>query len=453
MYTLGKTNIVSNRILCKETALRSLNMAKHFIEKAKKHLVAVIILLAVACCCIAGAIASNLKLEVIVNGHSLGYFKDKESFEAVVDSVEEKAQQCLGYPYVLSASVEYKLGVAFGRSYADAAEAEAFLIGTIDEITTADVLTVGDTVVGAAEDKEDFDIAFSNILSDYRPVASDSQNSAIHFSENIDISERLIASRYVYSAEELEDLLTSPKSAIVSKLPSSSAVYSLKFGDSLDSDEADLSEQPLLTIEEVVTDTSVVEIPFEIEKIETDTLYVHNRKIKTYGENGSKKVTVRSVFQNGTEVSNEIVSEEIISEPVTQVVYVGTAAVGSEGASGTIDRPVGILTSDYGYRGSEFHTGADFAAPTGTPIKAALDGVVSGVKYKNGYGNYLIIDHGDGLQTLYAHCNTISAKKGDIVKAGDIIATVGNSGRSSGSHLHLEIRINGEHVSPWNFIK
>lgn len=453
MSTRSKSNTLKKNIGRKKTALGGLNMARSVFEKAKKHLSVAVLCLAVICCCIAGFLASNLKLEVTVNGHSLGYFKDKESFQAVVSDVEKQAEQCLGYPYVLSAAVEYKLGVSVGDSFADTTQTTNFLINTIDEITTADILTVGDTVVGAAKDSGDFDIVFSNILANYQSVSPEGKNSVIRFTEQTNIKEGLIDKRYVYSADELEKILTSPKNEVESKLPASNAVHSLSFGASLDLTESGSEEQPLLTIEEIVTNVSVEEIPFDVEKIETDTLYLHNRKIKTYGKNGSKKVTEVSVFRNGIEVSKEISSEEILTEPVTQVVYVGTAPVDSETACGTIDRPVGILTSDYGERGNEFHTGADFASPTGTPVKAALDGVVSGVKYRNGYGNYLIIDHGDGLQTLYAHCDTISAKEGDVVKAGDVIATVGSSGRSSGSHLHLEVRLNGKDLSPWDFIK
>ena len=113
------------------------------------------------------------------------------------------------------------------------------------------------------------------------------------------------------------------------------------------------------------------------------------------------------------------------------------------------------VTSEFGNRVDPItgkrkgHGGMDLAVPTGTPIRAALGGTVTVSKYNaGGYGYYVMIDHGNGLATLYGHCSKLLAKVGQTVEAGDIIALSGSTGRSTGPHLHFEARVNGERANP-----
>ena len=98
------------------------------------------------------------------------------------------------------------------------------------------------------------------------------------------------------------------------------------------------------------------------------------------------------------------------------------------------------------------HTGLDIAAPNGTPIKVAADGVVTHASPMGTYGNLVIVSHGNGIETYYAHCSKILVKVGQSVSAGDTIALVGSTGNSTGNHLHLEIRINGKAVNPQKYL-
>lgn len=119
----------------------------------------------------------------------------------------------------------------------------------------------------------------------------------------------------------------------------------------------------------------------------------------------------------------------------------------------------GYMTSRYGFRanpfhgGLDFHAGVDFAAPTGTPIYATGPGIVSASKFKSGYGNTVEITHADGKVTRYAHCQTLESKEGQVVQAGDLIATVGSTGNSTGPHIHYEVLVNGRQVNPAPFLK
>ncbi|MBQ5314232.1 MAG: peptidoglycan DD-metalloendopeptidase family protein [Oscillospiraceae bacterium] len=116
------------------------------------------------------------------------------------------------------------------------------------------------------------------------------------------------------------------------------------------------------------------------------------------------------------------------------------------------------VSSHYGYRNifgyREFHTGIDIPAPERTPIIASNSGVVTTARYAStGYGNRVIVDHGGGYKTLYAHCYSLNVKVGDYVTQGDVIAYVGSTGMSTGNHLHFEIRENDVTVNPYPYIK
>lgn len=117
------------------------------------------------------------------------------------------------------------------------------------------------------------------------------------------------------------------------------------------------------------------------------------------------------------------------------------------------------ISSEYGIRPDpilnveKFHNGVDFAAPKGTAIYAAYDGKVAAAAYNSSMGNYVMIDHGDGLFTIYMHASVLYVKKDQIVVKGEKIAGVGTTGRSTGNHLHFSVRLNGEYVSPWNYLK
>ncbi len=98
------------------------------------------------------------------------------------------------------------------------------------------------------------------------------------------------------------------------------------------------------------------------------------------------------------------------------------------------------------------HKGLDIAASGGTPIKAVADGTVIRSGWSSGYGNLVVIDHGNGVTTYYGHCSRLYVSKGTSVKAGDNIAAVGSTGNSTGNHLHFEIRLNGEQVNPQKYV-
>ena len=173
-----------------------------------------------------------------------------------------------------------------------------------------------------------------------------------------------------------------------------------------------------------------------------------------------KQISYSQVF--GTEIKDFTDEEAIVTalykKPVVN--YSSSYTI----ASSNVKMDLGIslikpissgytITSRYGSRWGSTHTGLDIAAPSGTTIYAAASGTVSTIQSLSGsYGNYLIINHANGVQTLYGHCNSILVSTGETVSQGQAIATVGATGNSTGPHLHLEIRLNGTTLNPQNYL-
>ncbi|MDW8801584.1 M23 family metallopeptidase [Clostridium sp. A1-XYC3] len=113
----------------------------------------------------------------------------------------------------------------------------------------------------------------------------------------------------------------------------------------------------------------------------------------------------------------------------------------------------GVITSSFGARWGKMHNGIDIGSPMGDPIHAAMDGKVYYAGWENGYGNIIKIEHESGIQTFYGHCSKISVKEGQYVKSGEKIGEVGSTGRSTGPHVHFEVRVEGVPKNPLAYIK
>lgn len=162
-----------------------------------------------------------------------------------------------------------------------------------------------------------------------------------------------------------------------------------------------------------------------IENVDTNSLEVATANV----ESGAKEIKENKENENALAIVNNI---KLSVLPVT-----------------------GRITSRYGERSSlrrSTHTGLDIACTTGTDIKVVSNGTVTFSGKKGSYGNLIIVDHGNGVETWYGHCSKLYANVGDTVTAGDVIAAVGSTGNSTGPHLHFEIRINGECVNPQNYV-
>ena len=182
-------------------------------------------------------------------------------------------------------------------------------------------------------------------------------------------------------------------------------------------------------------------------------------KLKEKNSNNIDNIKIMEKYN--TELASFTNTDECVSALYEEKKSVKPAYTGTNNSSTYIAslgisfvEPVqGMLTSGFGVRRRDNHKGLDIANSMGTPIRAAAAGTVTYAQYNSGgYGNLVIISHGNGVQTLYGHCSELCVSQGQYVSQGQLIAKVGSTGISTGNHLHLEIRVNGIAQDPQNYL-
>lgn len=209
-----------------------------------------------------------------------------------------------------------------------------------------------------------------------------------------------------------------------------------------------------LYVDLIVKDKRDVLIEPKLEIINTDDLVLGDRKIKE-GESGIKEQELKVVYRNGEIYDTNILSENIVASSKNKIIYNGTGNPVAMGVA-FLKNPTkgGFVTSEFGMRWGRMHNGVDIGNEMGKPVYAAFDGEVKRVLYDAyGYGKFIIIEHDKGLETRYAHLSSYNVKEGDTVKKGEKIGEIGSTGRSTGPHLHFELRHNGDPVDPMKYIE
>ncbi|MFS0774534.1 M23 family metallopeptidase [Neobacillus sp. 3P2-tot-E-2] len=195
-------------------------------------------------------------------------------------------------------------------------------------------------------------------------------------------------------------------------------------------------------------------IAFENQVVEDGNMPKGETKVQQEGKDGERTVNYRISTQNGVTVSNVVTSEAVLTEPVAYIVVKGTKVIPSRG-TGNLAWPTvgGYISSQQGQRWGRAHKGIDIARPSNRTIKAADNGkVVSAGNGGDGYGNKIVIDHENGLRTVYAHLDSIGVSVGQTVSQGSAIGVMGSTGNSTGVHLHFEVYKNGALQNPLNYV-
>ena len=216
--------------------------------------------------------------------------------------------------------------------------------------------------------------------------------------------------------------------------------------------------KPLISVKTQETVTVNERIPFK-EKVENSkSLFKNESKIRAKGEVGQRIITADLIKVNGQVVTKRILTEKIVKQPKTQYLVKGTKAIPSSYGSLAFRMPSsGGINTYFGNRGSlwgiERHRGIDIGGNTGDTVSAADNGKVIKTGYDGRSGNNITINHGRGYLTFYAHLSKIGVSAGQTVAKGQYIGKVGNTGHSTGPHLHFEIRINNVLVNPLKYIR
>lgn len=229
---------------------------------------------------------------------------------------------------------------------------------------------------------------------------------------------------------------------IFEKIKQSGIVY-YKYYAILEGEEEKAYVSNFAQAEEIVTKLKEKDSN-NIDKISILELY--DTELKEFAE---VEVTVAALYQQKVvEVKKSVTTAKVNTSTTISNKKVALSVNLIRPISGTITSRFGAVSSIR----SGKHTGLDIAASTGTKIKACAGGTVTYSGYKGSYGYMVVINHGNGVETYYAHCSKLYVSAGQQVNQGDVIAAVGNTGNSTGPHLHLEIRVNGVAYNPQNYL-
>lgn len=214
-----------------------------------------------------------------------------------------------------------------------------------------------------------------------------------------------------------------------------------------------LEPKPILNVKTVKNVEYENQIAYNTKRIEDNGIYKGRTTVVQDGNEGKSKVLAKVYCLNGKEIERKILQETVLSNPTEKIIKIGTKNPPPSVGTGVFTRPYyGYISSRFGSRWHEMHTGVDLAGNIGDPIVAADNGVVAAAGYSGGYGNLIIINHSNGFTTYYGHCSKISVKVGQKVAKGEVIGKVGSTGRSTGPHLHFEVRKNGIPQNPLKYI-
>lgn len=428
---------------------------------------------------------------VYVNGEEIGTINDLSLIEDWTDNQLQIVQeQYKETDFATEDAITYEKSKKYKAIY-DNEQVINSLKSLINIQALAVELIIDGEVVGVVRDQEIADRLMSEIKEEYLPnneknlsistsSVEDEENSETEtYFKSVDILEDVTFEKTSVSPDKIiseEDMLTLLKkgtleekvytviegdtiSEIAAKFDlTSSQVYQMNpelSGEIINiGDELIVTAMtPLVTVQTSETTTQTERIPYSVDYQKDNSMFINESKTVVYGEEGKKEVEYSIVKENGIVIEKVILNSQIIKEPSTAVINKGTKIVPSKG-SGTLNWPTvgGIVTSGYGPRWGTFHYGLDISGVSDRTIKASDNGVVISAGYNGGYGNCVKIDHGNGIQTLYAHLSSISVTVGEKIAKGQKVGIMGSTGNSTGVHLHFEVIVNGEKKNPINYV-
>jgi len=314
----------------------------------------------------------------------------------------------------------------------------------------------------------------NKILDDYKNEYTTEDTLDVAFNRNVEVISTRVPNSSVRAIEEALKEIKTPvgglKTHIVSEGETISEIAEMRgttvkkiFELNPDVTENNLQigkklnvsdTTPLIAVRTLETQKAVEKIAYETNSTKDASQYTGITIVVSDGIYGEKEVDYDIYKENGIVTEKIATSEIVLKEPVAKEVKVGTKKRPAYMATGTFLHPFrsGVITSRYGNRSRGFHEGLDLGGTTGAPIYAADGGTVSFAGWSDGYGKLVKINHGNGYVTYYAHLDSISVYNGQKVAKGGMIGRLGNTGRSTGPHLHFEIRLNGRALNPLNYI-
>ena len=422
----------------------------------------------------------NYVLAVEVNGSVVGYVQTEQVF----DSAREEVAQRINYAGAGEESwtVEPSYQIAVGEQVLNENQmADAILESSSSEIQSATGLYVNGELVAVTTEGDRLRQELDNMLAPYQNP--DDPNLTVAFNKEVRCEDSIYFTSTLVPVDEIIGKLHGEEQgAVYYTIQSGDTPWTVagSFGISVDELQAQNPDldfnsssgfpvggqltisqaMPYLQVKRTLVSTYQETIPYNTEEQEDEDLAFGTTKIIQDGAEGLAEVTQQQVFYGDSSTPSEttIIDRVVVQEPVKRIVAMGqyvpaeNIAYLSDGS--TLIWPVpayrGISRWMLG-AGGKIHGGVDIRANYGTEILASASGQVTVAGYHWSYGNYVVINHGNGYQTLYAHASSLAVRAGQTVAQGQVIAYVGSTGKSSGNHCHFEIRLNGARQQPRDF--
>ncbi|MCL2013625.1 MAG: peptidoglycan DD-metalloendopeptidase family protein [Oscillospiraceae bacterium] len=418
-------------------------------------------------------------LNVNYNGSDIGYIEKEAVFETAAQRLKQRLIYVDG-DTELDDSVKFKMKVISDTTFREEDQLVNAMISVSDQdFIEAYGLYIDGEFYGATADGNVVRETLDNISA---KNLGKNKNTTVEFVQSIETKQGLYLTEGIIEPEEVSDLLNSETQG--------RSVYTVTDGDTFDAiaSKNNLSAKELLHLnpgldkkviypgDEVLTSNSKpfltvkmvkeikyrVRVPYTKTEIQDTTKLKGTRNVVQKGVNGKNRIKARVEYIDGVEEKRTILSTVTLQKPVNEKIVVGTrqpdinhSIPGSSGSGSLSGISFGWPTSggsiSQGYHG--WHRAIDVPRPHGTPVYASAPGKVIMSTVYGGYGRCLVIDHGNGVRTRYAHNSANFVSPGTWVERGQKIASVGSTGNSTGNHLHFEIISGGRQVNPMSYLR
>ena len=417
-------------------------------------------------------------LEVRHNGELLGYIED----ENVYENAEKMFQQRIVYgnnetPFELKPELSLQM-MSSGKTMKENQLVNRMIQLCTDDVVEAEGVYIDGVFYGAVPDSSEIRDVLDAALERYR---TGKKGETVTFVKPIELVDGLYLTQSLVEQQEILELLNSEvagettyivqagdtPSGVAKKNGVPYAEFKAMNPDCetnfLIGQKVYLSKsEPFLAVKVIRRETRKQEIMYQTETIKDSTKDTTYKKVTQKGAKGVTEYTEDVEYINGVETGRTTVSAKVLQNVINEKIVQGTKISGSSNltAGGAALKGLnfiwplngGRLNSRYGMRWGRMHYGVDILAPYGTSTYAAEDGVVILSRWYSGFGNCVIIDNGNGVNTLYGHASKLLVKVGQKVKKGEVISLVGSTGNSFGNHCHFEVRVNGKRIDPLPYI-
>lgn len=457
---------------------QKLERFKRYSEDHKRGMLMVFAIAMMVVMGAAGVLNYCTAYEYSYNGQKLGLVKEKDDVLQITDLVQGALTEEKNMKIVIDAKddITFHRKLALDESQIDNSEQVLKRLTYMGDLKVKAIgIYVDGKKIGAVQDRKTAEKALKDVADKYTKQGDNIEVESVRFLEKVDIKTANTDLEDLHSEEEMVDLLcTSGEKETVHKVVAGDTLHSIAkkydvWEDQLLEDNKGINSKklevgsniivkqqaPVLTYEVVEKITYDKVIEHKVEEQKSADIYEGMTETQQAGSDGLSEITARVTLQNGKKVVEEDLVTTVKEEPVTEVVLVGTKERPPTVGSGKYIWPLKdsfTQTSGFGSRWGRQHKGIDLAVSVGTTVYAADGGTVVEAQYSGSYGNVVMIDHQNGQETRYAHNSKLLVKKGDKVYQGQPIAKSGNTGRSTGPHVHFEIRFNGEPRNPLNYL-